>query len=93
MNSQHSQQVFDISIESLKVGIYKYIAEMRMPREIESGQKSGRKELDMKSPGKRKRGRPKPKYLDVAREDMQVVEAREDEVFDRSVWRICGDDP
>ena len=32
------------------------------------------------------------KCLDVVKEDMQEVGAREDDVFDRSVWRIhCGD--
>ena len=30
--------------------------------------------------------------MNVVKEDMQEVGAREDEVFDRSVWRIrCGD--
>ena len=42
--------------------------------------------------GKRKQEKPKTRYLDVAKEDMQEVGAREDEVFDRSVWKIqCGD--
>ena len=40
----------------------------------------------------RKRGRPKIRYLDVLKEDIQEKGVREDEVFDRSVWRIhCGD--
>ena len=47
----------------------------------------GRKVLEMQLPGKRKRGRPKRRYLDV----MEDVGAWEDKVFDRSVWRInCG---
>ena len=33
------------------------------------------------------------KCLDVVKEDMQEVGAREDEVFDRSLWRICCDVP
>ena len=33
------------------------------------------------------------KCLDVVKEDLQEVEAREDEVFDRSVWRICCGNP
>ena len=48
--------------------------------------------LEMQLPGKRKRGRPKRRYLDVMKEDMQEVGAREDEVFTRSVWKVrCGD--
>ena len=32
------------------------------------------------------------KCLDAVKEDMQGVGTREDEVFDRNVWRIlCGD--
>ena len=39
----------------------------------------------------KKRGRPKMRYLDVVRNDMLEVGAREDEVFDRRVWRTeCG---
>ena len=48
----------------------------------------GRKVLEIQSPGKRKRGRPKSRYLDVVKEDRQEVGTREDEVFARSVWRI-----
>ena len=33
------------------------------------------------------------RYLDVVKEDMQELGAREDEVFDRSVWIICCWDP
>ena len=35
--------------------------------------------------GKTKHGRPCRKYLDMVKEDMQEVGAREDEVFDRIV--------
>ena len=38
----------------------------------------------MQLPGEIKRGRPKSRYLDVVKEDMQGRGAREDEVFDRS---------
>ncbi len=41
----------------------------------------GRKVLEIQLSGKRKRGRPKRRYLDVVKEDMQEVGAREDEVF------------
>ena len=51
-----------------------------------------RRLLEMQLPRKRKRRRPKRRHLDVVKEDMQLVGAREDEVFDWSVWRIhCGD--
>ena len=33
------------------------------------------------------------KCLDVVKEDMQEVGAREDEVFDRNVRRICSGEP
>ena len=45
----------------------------------------GRKVLKMMLPGERKRGRPKSRYLDVVKDDMQVVGAREEEMFARSV--------
>ena len=35
---------------------------------------------------KKENGRPKRRYLDVVKEDMQEIG---DKVFDRSVWRIC----
>ena len=47
----------------------------------------------MQLPGKIKRGRPKRRYLDEVKENMQEVEAREDEVFDRSVCTIRCCDP
>ena len=36
----------------------------------------------MQLPGKRKRGRPKMRYLAVVKADMQEVGVMEDEVFD-----------
>ena len=39
----------------------------------------GRKVLEMQLPGKRKRGRQKRRYLNVMKENMQEVAAREDE--------------
>ena len=40
--------------------------------------------------GKRKAGKAKEQAFVVVKEE---VGAREDEVFDRSLWRICCDDP
>ena len=44
-------------------------------------------------PGKRKRGRPKRRFLDVVKEDMKEVGAKEMDIQDRKMWRImirCG---
>ena len=46
----------------------------------------GRKVLDMRLGGKRKRGRPKRMYFDVVKEDTQEVGAREDEALNK----VCG---
>ena len=53
----------------------------------------GRKMMEMKLLGKRKRGRPKRRFLDVVKEDMGEVGAKETDVEDRKVWRMmicCG---
>ena len=53
----------------------------------------GRKMIEMELPGKRKRGRPKRRFLDVVKEDMGEVGAKETDVEDRKVWRMiirCG---
>ena len=44
-------------------------------------------------PGKRKRGRPKRKFMDVVKEDMAEVKVTEEDTEDRSNWRWkirCG---
>ena len=49
-------------------------------------------ELDM--PGRRRRGRPKRRFVDAVKEDMQMMGAVEEEVQDRARWRRvirCGD--
>ena len=49
--------------------------------------------MEMESPGKRKRGRPKKRFLDVVKEDMGKVGAKETDVEDKKVWRMmirCG---
>ena len=54
----------------------------------------GRRMLTMELPGKRKRGRPKRRYMDAVREDMAVVGATEEEAQNRADWRRrirCGD--
>ena len=48
----------------------------------------GRKMMEMELPGKRKRGRPKRKFLDVVKEDMKEVGAKETDIEDRKMWRM-----
>ena len=53
----------------------------------------GRKMMEMELPGKRRRGRPKRRFLDVMKEDMGEVGAKETDVEDRKMWRVmirCG---
>ena len=53
----------------------------------------GRKIIEMELPGKRKRGRPKRRFLNVVKEDMGEVGAKETDIEDRKIWRMmirCG---
>ena len=53
----------------------------------------GRKMMEMELPGKRKRGRPKSRFLDVVKDDMGEVGAKETDIEYRKVWRMmirCG---
>ena len=45
----------------------------------------GRKMMEMKLPGKRRRGRPKRRFLDVVKEDMEEVNAKETDIEDRKM--------
>ena len=54
----------------------------------------GRWMLRMELPGKRKRGRPKRRFMDVVKEDMAEVEVSEEDTVDRNNLRRkirCGD--
>ncbi|KAI5609084.1 hypothetical protein C0J50_6086, partial [Silurus asotus] len=55
----------------------------------------GRRMLRLELPGSRKRGRPRRRFIDVVKEDMQVVGVTEAYVEDRGLWRqmICCGDP
>ena len=44
--------------------------------------------MKMEIPGKRRRGRPKRRFLDVVKEDMGEVGAKETDVEDRKMWRM-----
>ena len=49
--------------------------------------------MEMTVPGRRKRGRPK-RWMDLAREDMERVGAKEGDEVNREKWKIlsrCGD--
>ena len=48
----------------------------------------GRKMMEMELPGKRRRGRPKRRFLDAVKEDMQEVGVKETDVEDRKMWRM-----
>ena len=53
----------------------------------------GRKMMEMELPGKRKKGRPQGRFLDVVKEDMEEVGAKETDIEDRKMWRMmirCG---
>ena len=53
----------------------------------------GRKMMEMELPVKRKRGRSKRRILDVVKEDMGDIDAKETDVEDRKMWRMmirCG---
>ena len=53
----------------------------------------GRKMMKMELPGKRRRGRPKRRFVDVVKEDKEKVGSKEMDVKDRKVWRMmirCG---
>ena len=53
----------------------------------------GRKMIEMELPGKRKRGRPKRRFLNLVKEDMREVGVKEMDIEDRTVWRkmiCCG---
>ena len=54
----------------------------------------GRRVRMMELPGKRKRGRPKGRFMDVVKEDMAEVEVTEEDTEARNNWRSkirCGD--
>ena len=53
----------------------------------------GRKMMEMELSGKRRRGRPKRRFLDVVKEDMEEVGVKEMDIEDRKMWRMmirCG---
>ena len=53
----------------------------------------GRKMMEMELLGKKRRGRPKRRFLDVVKEDMAEVSAKETDVEGSKMWRMmirCG---
>ena len=54
----------------------------------------GKRMMEMELPGRRKRGRPKRRFMDVVEEDMRVSGVRREDVFNRKFWKQrirCGD--
>ena len=54
----------------------------------------GRRLLEMEIPGKRRRGRPKRRWIDTVKEDLRELELDEEEWKNREEWRRkirCGD--
>ena len=54
----------------------------------------GKTMMGMGVPGRKKRGRPMRRWMDLAREDMERVGAKEGDKVDREKWKIlsrCGD--
>ena len=47
-----------------------------------------RKMMEMELPGKRKRGRPKRRFLDMVKEDMKEVGVKKMDIEDRKMWRM-----
>ena len=43
--------------------------------------------LRMELPGKRKRGRPKRRFMEVVKEDIAEVEVTEEDTEDRTNWK------
>ena len=46
--------------------------------------------MEMAVPGRRKGGRPRRRWVDLAREDMKRVGAREGDEVDRVKWKILS---
>ena len=46
-----------------------------------------RREVEMKVPGRRKRGRPKRRWLDKVWDDIKEKGMSADDVYDRATWR------
>ena len=54
----------------------------------------GKTMMEMAAPGKRKRERPRRRWMDLAREDMERVGAKKGDEVNREKWKIlshCGD--
>ena len=53
----------------------------------------GRRVMKMELSGKRKRGRPKRRFLDAVKEDIRKVGTKETDIENRTLWRNiirCG---
>ena len=48
---------------------------------------SGRRAMEMVPPEKRRRGRPKLRWMDCVRKDLEAMGTREEEALSRETWR------
>ena len=48
----------------------------------------GKEVLEMEIQGKRRRGRPKTRWMDIVKEDMDALGLEEDDALDRRAWKI-----
>ena len=54
----------------------------------------GKMMMEMAVPGRRKRGGPRRRWMDLAREDMERIGAKKGDEIDRAKWKMlsrCGD--
>ena len=51
----------------------------------------GKRVLNMELDGRRRRGRPKRRWMDVVKSDMKLAELDEEDALDREIWKngIC----
>ncbi|KAK4319382.1 hypothetical protein Pmani_009666 [Petrolisthes manimaculis] len=79
-------------VEVAKVDEFKYLGSTvqsngECGRERRDGEYVGRRMLEMDPPGRRKRGRPKRRFMDAVKEDIRMVGVTEEDVEDRARWR------
>ena len=71
-------------------------ARLRWYRHVKRREKNyvGKRMMEMAVPGRKKRERPRRRWIDLVREDIKRVGAREEDKVDQVKWRIlsrCGD--
>ena len=93
---QDNKRIRERDCEDRKVGDKLRNARLRWYGHVKRREEGyvGKTMMEMVVPGKRKKGRPRRRWLDLAREDMERVGAKEGDEVDREKWKIlscCGD--